>query len=209
MKKIILAVLAISATFLFTSCSDFWDDLFGNIKGNATSIIDNGGEEEYASSIVMKGTNASVPFYVGMAMNMDVSELMKIENEDQISYPIFCYRLSGNNLKSGTTLTVDNVLTEEDLADFRYTDMIGGKFAENQVIGIAESDTKFYVMSSGTIKLDKVKKTKVSGSYRGTAYVIDRNAEPMLSEEQVAISGTFVSRVVPMMAWVKRLQDRK
>lgn len=209
MKKIILAVLAISATFLFTSCSDFWDDLFGNIKGNATSIIDNGGEEEYASSIVMKGTNASVPFYVGMAMNMDVSELMKIENEDQISYPIFCYRLSGNNLKSGTTLTVDNVLTEEDLADFRYTDMIGGKFAESQVIGIAESDTKFYVMSSGTIKLDKVKKTKVSGSYRGTAYVIDRNAEPMLSEEQVAISGTFVSRVVPMMAWVKRLQDRK
>lgn len=209
MKKIILAVLAISATFLFTSCSDFWDDLFGNIKGNATSIIDNGGEEEYASSIVMKGTNASVPFYVGMAMNMDVSELMKIENEDQISYPIFCYRLSGNNLKSGTTLTVDNVLTEEDLADFRYMDMIGGKFAESQVIGIAESDTKFYVMSSGTIKLDKVKKTKVSGSYRGTAYVIDRNAEPMLSEEQVAISGTFVSRVVPMMAWVKRLQDRK
>ena len=209
MKKIVLVVLEISATLLFTSCSDFWDDLFGNITGSATSIVNNGSETEYVSSIVMKGTNSSVPFYVGMAMDMEISELMKIENEDQITYPVFCYRVTGNNLKSGVTLNVNNVLTEEDLVDFRYTDMISGKFAENQVAGIAESDTKFYVMSSGTIKLDKVKRSKVSGSYRGRAYVIDRNAEPMLSEEQVTISGTFVSRVVPMMAWVKRLQDRK
>jgi hypothetical protein len=209
MRKFVVAVVAFCAVVLFASCSDFWDDLFGNITGSATSVVNNGGETEYASSIVMKGTNASVPFYVGMAMDMDVSELMKIENEDQITFPIFCYRLSGNNLKSGATLTVNNVLTEEDLADFRYTDMIGGKFSESQVVGIAESDTKFYVMSTGTIKLDKVKKAKISGSYTGRAYVIDRNAEPMLSEEQVNISGNFVSRVVPMMAWIKRLQDRK
>ena len=209
MRKFVVAVVAFCAVVLFASCSDFWDDLFGNITGSATSVVNNGGETEYASSIVMKGTNASVPFYVGMAMDMDVSELMKIENEDQITFPIFCYRLSGNNLKSGATITVNNVLTEEDLADFRYTDMIGGKFSESQVVGIAESDTRFYVMSTGTIKLDKVKKAKISGSYTGRAYVIDRNAEPMLSEEQVTISGNFVSRVVPMMAWIKRLQDRK
>lgn len=209
MRKFVVAAVAFCAVVLFASCSDFWDDLFGNITGSATSVVNSGGETEYASSIVMKGTNASVPFYVGMAMNMDVSELMKIENENQITYPIFCYRLSGDNLKSGATLTVNNVLTEEDLADFRYTDMIGGKFSENQVVGIAESDSKFYVMSTGTIKLDKVKKAKVTGSYTGSAYVIDRNAEPMLSEEQVTISGTFVSRVVPMMAWINRLQDRK
>lgn len=206
MRKLLVAAVAFCAVFLFASCSDFWDDLFGNITGQATSSINNGSETEYSSSIVMKGTNSSTPFYVGLAMNMDVKDLMKIENEDQIVYPIFCYRLTGSNLTSGATLSVDNVLTEEDLADFRYTDMIGGKFADSQVVGIAESDTKFYVMSSGTIKLDKVKKNKISGSYSGRAYVIDRNAEPMLSEEQVTISGTFVSRIVPMMAWVKRLQ---
>ncbi|MBQ7735814.1 MAG: hypothetical protein IJT61_07805 [Bacteroidales bacterium] len=208
MKKIVLVVLAISATFLFTSCGDFWDNLFGKVTGLADVTI-NGEKSEFSSSIAMKGTNASVPFYVGLAMNMDISELMEIENEDQIEYPIFCYRFTGDGVKSKARLTVSNTLAEEDLADFRYTDMISGKFADSQVIGIAESDTKFYVMSSGTIKLDKVTKTKVTGSFSGKAYVIDRNAEPMLSEEQVSISGNFVSRVVPMMAWVKRLQEKQ
>lgn len=207
MKKIVLAVLAISATFLFVSCSDFFDDLFGNVKGEATVIINSGAESKFSSSIVMQGTNDSVPFYVGLAMNMDVKELMKIENADQVEYPVFCYRFSGNDIKSGATLTANNTLTEEDLVDFRYTDMISGKFADSQVIGIAESDTKFYVMSSGTIQIDNVKKNKISGSYSGSAYVIDRNATPMLSEEQVTISGTFVSRVVPMMTWINRLQN--
>jgi hypothetical protein len=208
MKKIVLAILAISATFFFVSCSDFFDDLFGNVKGEATAVINGGTESKFASSIVMQGTNDSVPFYVGLAMNMDVKDLMKIENENQVEYPVFCYRFSGNDIKSGVTLTANNTLTEEDLVDFRYTDMISGKFANNQVIGIAESDTKFYVMSSGTIQIDNVKKNKITGSYSGSAYVIDRNAEPMLSEEQVTISGTFVSRIVPMMSWINRLQDK-
>ena len=208
MKKIVLALLAISATFFFVSCSDFFDDLCGNVKGEATAIINNGTESKFASSIVMQGTNDSVPFYVGLAMNMDVKDLMKIENESQVEYPVFCYRFSGNDINSGVTLTANNTLTEEDLANFRYTDMISGKFADSQVIGIAESDTKFYVMSSGTIQIDKVKKNKISGSYSGSAYVIDRNAEPMLSEEQVTISGTFVSRIVPMMAWINGLQNK-
>ena len=208
MKKIVLAILAISATFFFVSCSDFFDDLFGNVKGEATAVINGGTESKFASSIVMQGTNDSVPFYVGLAMNMDVKDLMKIENENQVEYPVFCYRFSGNDIKSGVTLTANNTLTEEDLVDFRYTDMISGKFANSQVIGIAESDTKFYVMSSGTIKIDNVKKNKITGSYSGSAYVIDRNAEPMLSEEQVTISGTFVSRIVPMMAWINGLQNK-
>ena len=208
MKKIVLAILAISATFFFVSCSDFFDDLFGTVKGEATAIINSGTETKFASSIVMQGTNDSVPFYVGLAMNMDVKDLMKIENENQVEYPVFCYRFSGNDIKSGVTLTANNTLTEEDLVDFRYTDMISGKFANSQVIGIAESDTKFYVMSSGTIQIDNVKKNKITGSYSGSAYVIDRNAEPMLSEEQVTISGTFISRIVPMMAWINGLQDK-
>ena len=208
MKKIILVFLAISATFLFTSCGDFWEDLFGKVTGTATVTV-NGETSDYSSSIAMKGTNTSVPFYVGLAMNMDINELMEIENEDQIAYPVFCYRFTGSDLKSGATLTANNNLAEEDLTDFYYTDMISGKFADDQVIGVAESDTRFYVMSTGTIKLEKVKKGRISGSFSGNAYVIDRNAEPMLSEDQVAISGTFVSRIVPMMAWVKRLQEKK
>lgn len=209
MKKIVLAVLAISAAFLFTSCGDFWDNMFGKITGKATTSIDGATEAEYSSSIVMRDKKATVPFYVGMAMNMDIDDLMDIDNEEQIEYPIFCYRFTGNNIKSGATLTANNTLTEEDLVDMKYTDIISGKFSDNQIVGIAESDKKFYVMSSGTIKLDKVNGVKVTGHFSGRAYVIDRNAEPMLAEEQVAISGTFVSRLVPMMAWIKRLQEKQ
>ena len=208
MKKIVLAVFAISATFLFTSCGDFWDELFGKITGTAT-VTTAGERTEYTSSIVMKGTNASVPFYVGLAMVMDIEDLMDVSSADEIEFPMLCYRITGNNLTSGTTLTANNVLSEEDLVDFDYTTMFSGKFADNQVVGIALSDTKFYVLNTGTIKLDKVKKAKVSGSFSGRAYVIDRNADPMLSKEQVSISGSFVSRVVPMMSWVNRLQEKQ
>ena len=208
MKKFVLAILAVSIAFLLTSCGDFWENMFGKITGTATVTV-NGEKSEYSSSIAMKGTNASVPFYVGLAMDMDISDLMEIGSADEIEFPMMSYRITGSDLKSGTTLTVNNVLTEEDLVDFDYTTMISGKFADSQVVGIATSATKFYIMSTGTFKLDKVKKTKASGSFSGRAYVIDRTAEPMLAEEQVSISGTFVSRVVPMMAWVKRLQEKQ
>ena len=208
MKKVLLTVFAVSAVFLFTSCGDFWDNMFGKITGKATTSIGGATETEYSSSIVMRDKKATIPFYVGMAMNMGIDDLMDIDNEEQIEYPIFCYRFTGNNIKSGATLTANNTLTEEDLAEMKYTDIISGKFSDNQIVGIAESDTKFYVMSTGTIKLDKVNGVKVTGHFSGRAYVIDRNAEPMLAEEQVAISGTFVSRLVPMMAWVKKLQKK-
>ena len=208
MKRIVLVFLAICTTVLFTSCSDFWDNMFGKITGKATTSINGAAEDEYSSSIVMRDKKAPVPFYVGIAMNMDIDDLMDIDNEEQIEYPIFCYRFTGNNIKSGATLTANNTLTEEELVDMKYTDIISGKFSDNQIVGIAESDTKFYVMSSGTIKLDKVNGVKVTGHFSGRAYVIDRNAEPMLAEEQIAISGTFISRLVPMMAWVKKLQKK-
>lgn len=208
MKRIVLVFLAICTTVLFTSCSDFWDNMFGKITGKATTSINGAAEDEYSSSIVMRDKKAPVTFYVGIAMNMDIDDLMDIDNEEQIEYPIFCYRFTGNNIKSGATLTANNTLTEEDLVDMKYTDIISGKFFDNQIVGIAESDTKFYVMSSGTIKLDKVNGVKVTGHFSGRAYVIDRNAEPMLAEEQIAISGTFISRLVPMMAWVKKLQKK-
>lgn len=207
MKKFFLAVLAISAIFLFSAC-DLWEDTFGRISGTATTNV-NGVESEYVSSIVMFDKKATPQYAVGLGSVMTVGEMLDLESENDIVYPIFCYRFTGDNIKSGATLTANNVLTEEDLVDFDYTSIINGKFSDNQIIGIAESDTKFYIMSSGTIKLDKVKKQKVSGSYTGMAYVIDRNSETMISEELVPMSGTFVSRVTPMMPWVERIQNNQ
>lgn len=209
MKKIVLVVFAISATFLFTSCGEFWENMFGRITGKATSSINGAIEDEYSSSIAVRDKKATNPYCVGVAMNMEINDLIEMDNEDQIVYPLFCYRLSGNNIKSGATLIADNVLVEEDLVNMKYTDLISGKYAESQIVGIAESDTKFYVLSSGTIGLDKVNAVKITGHFSGRAYVVDRNAEPMLSEEQVTISGTFISRFVPMKAWIKRLQEKQ
>ena len=209
MRKTVLAVLAVSATLLFTSCSDFWDNMFGKITGKATTSINGDLEDEYCSSMAVRDKKAAVPYCVGVAVNMDIDDLIKIDNEDQIVYPVFCYRLTGTNIKSGATLTAHNTLTEEDLMNMQYTDIISGKFSDNHVVGIAESDSKFYVMSTGTIGLDKVNGVKVTGHFSGRAYVIDLNAQPMLSEEQVAISGTFISRLVPMRAWIRRLQERQ
>ena len=206
MKKILFAILAVSATFLFSACGSFWDDPIGRSTGSATSIV-NGVLMEYESSIVMIDKEATPKYAVGLASVMTIGEMLDIDDENDIIYPVFCYRFTGENIKSGATLTANNVLTEEDLVDFDYTSIINGKFSDNQSVGFAESDTKFYIMSTGTITLDKVKKSKVKGSYSGRAYVIDRNADPMLSEEQVDFSGTFVSRVTPMMPWVSRIQE--
>ena len=207
MKKIVLTVLAFSAAFLFTSCNSLWEDTFGRISGSAIVNV-GGGKSEFVSSIVMFDKEATPEYAVGLGSVMTVGELMDIESENDVVYPVFCYRFTGNNIKSGEVLTANNVLTEEDLADFDYTSVINGKFSDNQIIGYAESDTKFYIMSTGTIKLDKVKKAKVTGSFTGYAYVIDRNNTPMLAEEQVEFNGTFVSRVTPLMPWVDRIQNK-
>ena len=62
-------------------------------------------------------------------------------------------------------------------------------------------------MSTGNIHLKKVNHNKVVGDFSGSAYVIDIEAEPKLSEEQVSFSGDFKSRVIPVMDWLVRLQD--
>lgn len=207
MKKIVLVVLALSASFLFTSCGEFWENMFGRITGNAVATID-GRTTELSSSIAMMDKKATPKYVVGLATVMDIDDLIKIDSEDDIEYPVLCYRLTGNNIKSGAMLTASNVLTEEDLRDFDYTSLINGSFSDNQVVGIAVSESKFYVMSSGSIRIDKVRPAKITGYYSGSAYVIDLNADPMISEEQVIISGTFVSRFVPIKPWISRLQKK-
>ena len=208
MKKIFLVVALFASAALFCSCGDnLLQGMFELVSGNATSTVGGEGSEEYTSSIVMLDEDAPTPFAIGLAMSMEVDDLLNIGSVDDLKFPFMAYRLVGRTLSSGDKLTVNNYLTNEDLVDFDYKCLLNGKFADNHVVGIAVSPTKFYVMSTGTIKLSKVTKTKIVGSYSGRAYVIDTEATPMLSEEQVDMSGEFKSRVTPMMGWLKNLQE--
>jgi hypothetical protein len=209
MKKLFLAVALFVGATVFCSCGDnFLQDMFELVSGNATTTIEGEGTSEYTSSIAMYDEDAPKPFLIGLAMSMDVNDLLSIGSADDLKFPFMAYRLVGRTFSSGDKFSVNNYLTEEDLVDFDYKCLLNGKFAGNHVVGIAVSPTKFYIMSTGTIKLTKVTKNKITGTYSGRAYMIDTEATPMLSAEQVDISGEFKSRVTPMMGWLKNLQDQ-
>lgn len=207
MKKVFL-IIAVSVTaVLFSSCSDnFVQDVFDLVSGKASITTADGHADEFPSSIAMFDNDVTTPYVVGMSMAIDVNELISSGSVEDVDYPFMGYRIVGDNIKSGTTFTVNNVLTNEDLDNFDYRSLLNGEFANNQVIGYAISPTLFYVMSTGSIHLTKVNKNKVVGSFEGTAYVINTEATPRLSENLVNISGSFKSRVVPMMKWLKDLQ---
>ena len=206
MRKAFISFAVIICAALFCSCSDnFIQNMFELISGKATTTINNEKSAEYTSSIVMFEENPT-PYALGLSMSIEVEYLMNLSGVEDLSFPFLAYRLNGD-IKSGQTLDVNNVLTEEDLENFDYQWLLNGKFADNHVVAIAESDTKFYIMSNGTIDIAKVTKTKVKGSFTGTAYVIDLNATPMLAEEQVSINDTFTSRVAPIMKWLLDLQE--
>lgn len=207
MKKIFL-IIAVSVTaVLFSSCGDnFAQDVFDLVSGKASITTGDGNSDAFPSSIAMFDNDASTPYVLGMSMEIDINQLISTGSVEEVDYPFMCYRLVGDDIQSGTTLTVNNVLTNEDLDNFDYRSLLNGEFANNQVIGYAFSPTIFYVMSTGNIHLTKVNKRKVVGSFEGTAYVINTDATPMLSENLVSISGSFKSRVIPMMRWLLDLQ---
>ena len=209
MKKIILsATLFVGMAVLLTACTgDFMQDVFNLISGHASSTVKGNETEEYDSSIAMNLTEIEHPCTMGLSMSMDVDDLMNISGVEDLNFPFMAYRLVGTNFSSGSDLTVNNVLTEEDLEDFDYRSLINGRFAENNVVAVAVSPTQYYVMSTGNIHLKKVKDKKIIGDFSGMAYYIDIEAEPKLSEEQVSFSGDFKSRVIPVMNWLVNLQD--
>jgi len=208
MKKLFLVVAVFAGALLFSSCGDnFVQDVFELVSGNGTVALAGASEEELTTSIVMFDKDAPKTCAIGLAMDMQVNDLINANSASDLDFPFLCYRLIGDNVKSGKTLSVNNVLTEEDLQDFNYKSLLNGKFANNQVVGYAVSDHEFYIMSTGSIHLTKVSKTKVVGSFDGMAYYIDTDNLAMLSEELVPIQGSFKSRVVPMMDWLKKLQE--
>lgn len=210
MKKIFATLAILSSVVLFSSCTDdFMQEVFDLVSGNATTTItdnDSSNTDEYTSSIVMFNKKESNPYAIGLSTSIDINELMNMDDVDDLEFPFLCYRFTGN-LRSGQTLSVNNVLTNEDVEDFDYHWLLNGKFSTNHVVGIAVSASKFYIMSNGTINLNKVTKNKVTGTFSGSAYVLDLNAAPKLSDEQVSISGNFKSRVTPMMGWLEKLQE--
>ena len=209
MKKTLLPLVLLTLALLFTSCDNGINGLLELFTGDATSVINGGSEDKYTSSIIMYNDEDNPSYAIGLATAMDVTELMHISGVKDLEFPFLTYRLTHNNLSANTRLEVDNTLTNEDLVDFDYKSLLNGKFAENQVVGIAKTPTLFYVMKSGSITITKVKDTKVEGNYSGDAYVIDLEAEPMLSEQLVPINGSFSSKVIPMMDWLLQLQEEE
>lgn len=182
-------------------------EMFELVSGKSSVTVGDDYSDEFSTSIAMFG-EAETPYVLGMSMEVDVNKLIASGSVEEIDYPFMCYRFVGDNLKKGATLTVNNVLTDEDLVNFDYRSMLNGQFANNQVVCYAISPSEFYVMKTGSIHLTKVNKSKVVGSFEGTAYFINTEATPVLSETLVDISGSFKSRVVPMMKWLKDLQEQ-
>jgi len=207
-KMIVSATLFVGLAIVVISCSgNFMQDVFNLVSGRATCTIDGEGTREYESSVVMYYNETESPCAIGLATSMDVDALQSVSDENDLEFPFLVYRIVGSNLSEGNSFTVNNVLTEEDVADFDYKSLINGEFVGNQLVGVAVSPTKFYIMNSGTINLTKVKSKKILGNFSGTAYVIDTEATPKLSDKTVSLSGDFKSKVIPMMGWLSNLQD--
>ena len=210
MKKIVLPIAILACALLLTSCSEnLLQDMFELISGNATATINGSETESFSSSIAMFENKKAEPVLTSLSMNIEIDDLMNLTSENDITFPFLAYRLVGNDLTSNATLKIENTFTEEDMVDFDYTNLINGKFADSQIVGMALSKTQFYVMKSGELKLDKVSGKKITGSYSGTAYFIDLEANPILSEEEVPFKGTFTSRVIPLMKWLQELQEEE
>lgn len=209
MKKIFLTLSFFAAFALFTSCSDnFVEDMLDKVDGTGTATIDDSDPVEFPSSIVMYNKEAKVPCAIGMAMSSTLVELLDMDDLDDLKFPVMAYRLIGEKFKSGANLTVNVTITDEDLKDFDYKSLLNGKFADKNVVGIAESEDRFYIMKTGSIDIKKSTLTKIKGEYSGSAYVISIvDGQAVMESRLVKIEGSFYSRVSPMFGWLSDLQN--
>ena len=212
MKKTVVFAAVLAAATLLASCDGFLDSLASGITGNAATLI--GGdstavEQEYTSSIVSFDEDADPVYAVGLSMVMGIDELLNISSAEDIQYPFLVYRVVGNDIQDSANFVVSNTLTNEDLIDFDYHNVISGEFSENQLVGVAVSPRQFYVMHTGNIFLSEVTDKKMSGTFTGDAYVIHLDSVPMLSPELVPMSGSFTSRITNVLGWLLSMQQEK
>lgn len=202
MKKTFLAI-ALFCAFTLSSCDI--DRLKDLLSGSATVVIGDK-SEEYTSSIVVISNIDTLPFVLGMATTMDIDKLLEADSLEDINTPsLFVYRIA-DTLNIGKIYSIDIELTEEDIEGFDVESLVNGKFANEHIVGVAKNDSLFYIMNKGTITLTGTDQKKLSGVFSGSAYVINSNANPKISEEQVSLNGEFTSRISPIMEWLMELQ---
>lgn len=216
MKKVFVIMAVLVGMTLFASCENMIENLIDKITGNANSLVGGSADgttaefdQDYTSSIVMFDKDADPQYAVSLSMAMEIEDLLNINDMEDVQFPFLLYRVVGNDIKTGSSFTVNNDLADVELKDFDYQDLISGEFSENNLVAIAVSPLMFYIMRTGTISLSKVNKTKVVGSFTGEGYVVNRNANPMLASELVPMSGNFTSRVTDILKWLITAQEKK
>ena len=216
MKKVFVFMAVVAGMVLFTSCENMLENIIDKLTGNATSLVGGSADgttlefdQEYTSSIVMFDRDADPQYAVSLSMAMEIEDLLNINDMEDVQFPFLLYRVVSNNIKTGASFTVDNDLTDVNLKDFDYQDLISGEFSENNLVAVAVSPSLFYIMKTGTITLSKVNKTKVVGSFTGEGYVVNLDADPMLAPELVPMSGNFTSRITDLLKWLIQVQEKK
>ena len=204
----------VAGAMFFASCEEeAVQEIMSEITGKAACTVESadGSSEEVSFSASMAMTKESAekanPYTIGLAMSMSISDLLNLRDTNSLVFPMLAYRITGN-VSEGSSYTVSNYLTTEDVLTFDYRSLINGKFAGAQLVGMAMSTTKYYVMKSGTINITEVTSNKISGTFSGTAYTIDRNADPMMDvSASVPFSGSFQSRCTTMLGWIINMQS--
>ena len=209
MKKALLLTTLLFFSALFISCDNGINGLLELFTGNATSVINGGSEDNYTSSIIMFNDNDDPAYAIGLATTMEATRLIHLSGTDELVFPFLSYRLVHDNLSANTRLEISTPLTNEEIASLDYRGLLDGSFSQSHLLCVAKSPTLFYIMRSGTITITKVKETKVEGNYSGMAYVVNLENDPALSDELVTISGSFSSKVIPMMDWILTLQNEE
>lgn len=211
MKKLFLTMAVVAGAMFFTSCDETVEQILNEITGNAVVTVDGTSTENFTASMAMtkEGDEKANPYTLGLSMSMSINDLLNMSDSNSLVFPLMAYRITGL-VREGNTYTVQNYLTAEDVLTFDYRSLFNGKFAGAQLVGMAVSKTKYYVMKSGTINITEATGNRVSGTFSGTAYMIDREADPMMDVNySVPFSGSFSSRTTTMLGWILNMQNEQ
>ena len=206
----------IAGAMFFASCEEeAVQELVAEITGKAACTVgdDNSGQQleqvSFSSSMAMSKEDADKAnkYTIGLAMNMTINQLLHLDDSTSIIFPMLAYRFTGT-VNTGDVITVNNALSPADTLDFDYRSLIDGKFAGRQLMAVAMSKSKFYLMKAGTITITETNDSKIVGEFDGRAYTIDLNASKKVDfEKSVDFSGTFQSRWTTMLGWIINMQN--
>ena len=208
MKKLFFTMAIIAGAMFFTSCDETVEAIVNELTGNATTAVE-GTSTNFSASMDMtkEAEEKANPYTIGLSMSMSINDLLNLSDTNSIVFPLMAYRITGI-VSEGASYTVDNVIDSADVINFDYRSLFNGNFAGAQLVGLAVNKTKYYLMKTGTINITEVTENKVVGTFEGTAYSIDREADPMVEFDQsVPFAGSFSSRSTTMIGWILNMQS--